>query len=101
MYFDGNKAVKKIQYQPNPRKVELVKTSSLDDVLNKANEMYFKLPDTSCLDSNGLLIEVDSVLDWKLEQYYACNHYQPSRHKLYVMYTEKEKVCSFFPLICD
>lgn len=86
MYFDGNKGVRKREYQPNPRKVDMSKSSSLEDVLNRANEIYFNLPDISCLslaDSNGIKIEISNVIDWKLEQYYASNHYQPSRHKVY------------------
>ncbi len=63
--------------------------------LKKANDIYFNQPDTSCLilaDTNGLQVEMDNVGDWTLEQYYSVNRYQPSRHKVYVMYSDTEKV---------
>ena len=80
----------------------MTRNSSLEDVLHKANELYFKFQDIYCLslaDTNGMSIEVDDPNDWKLDQYYAHNHYQPSRHKMYVMYTENEQVYVAFTLI--
>ena len=96
MFFNGRKGVRKLEYQPNPRTVEMPKKSTLEDLFKKANEMYFKLPDIDCLslaDTNGMHIEIENSIEWKLDQYYTFNRYQPSRHKVYVMHTEKAQVC--------
>ena len=75
--------------KPNPRKVELPKSSTFNDIVDLANELYFgNGADPSRMelaDSSGLSIHVNKS-EWKLDSYYKNNNYQPSRHKLYLMY---------------
>ena len=56
--------------QPNPRKVEMARTSSLQDVLKKAKDIYFYDHcdySSLCLaDTNGIMIEVETS-GWILE----------------------------------
>ena len=53
------------------------------------NELYFvngaNPSRMELADSSGLSIHVNKS-EWKLYSYYKDNNYQPSRHKLYVMY---------------
>lgn len=93
MILQGAKGIKKWYLpEPNPRKVEIKRTSSLEEIFDKAKELYF--PDRSiCLgDSNWLKIEIDQST-WKLDQYYRSNDYKPSKNKLYVM-LDMDKVFS-------
>ena len=74
---------------PNPQKVELPKNSSFDDLLSHAKALYFgEDADSSQMnlaDSAGKTINVEKS-QWHLANYYSDNGYQPSRHKLYVVY---------------
>lgn len=75
--------------KPNPPKVELSKSSTFNDIVNLANELYFgNGTDPSIMevaDSSGLSILVNKS-EWKLDSYYKNNNYQPSCHKLYPIY---------------
>ena len=57
--------------------------------MDLANELYFgngANPSRKELaDSSGFSIHVNKS-EWKLDSYYKDNRYQPSHHKLYVMY---------------
>ena len=57
--------------------------------MDLANELYFgNGADPSRMelaDSPGLSIHVNKS-EWKLDSYYKNNNYQPSCHKLYLMY---------------
>ena len=74
---------------PNPRKVEFLRKSSLDDVFLRAKELYFgetaNLTEMTLADSSGMLVEVDRA-KWTLEEYYKDNDLKPSRHKMYIVY---------------
>ena len=98
MIFDhtaGKGIKKKWIPQPNPRKVEMARRSSLQDVLKKAKDIYFyDHCDYSSLrlaDTNGIMIEVETS-GWMLETYYENNDFKPSRHKMYVMQYDDEQV---------
>ena len=84
--------------QPNPGKVSLAKNSSINDIFMKTKELYFfsiknlAFKDLCIADSNGVLIEIENLDTWKLEDYYSINNYQFCRHKLFVMYMAEEKV---------
>ena len=79
--------------EPNPRKVELSRNSTLQDIYEKAKQLYFtpgtNFADLKLGDSSGMVIEVVEEQKWVLEKYYEEFHYQPSRHKLYVIHYEK------------
>ena len=82
--------------EPNPRKVEMPRKASLMNVFERAKEIYFHeecdVHDMQLADSSGMMIQVDDETRWTLEKYFDDNHYQPSRHKVYVMLSQDEKV---------
>ena len=90
---DIKKGVKKrVLPEPNPTKVELPKSSSIQAVFDKATELYFKdlgdaVKDTklSLADSNGIPIHIENYQSWILNEFFQHNGLQPSRYKLYVM----------------
>jgi hypothetical protein len=85
------KGVKKNVPEPNPQKVELRRTCTLDKLFHKANELYFHnealVSSMNLGDSSGLIVNVDKS-NWILETYYKDNDYKPSRHRLYVILDE-------------
>ena len=81
---------KKIIPEPNPTRVELPKSASLDIVVEKAKDLYFKDVDCSDVsyklaDSSGMTILIEDQTAWKLSEFYKQNGLMPSRHKLYIM----------------
>lgn len=89
MLFDGTKGVrKKCLPDPNPQKVSLSRSATLDIVFSKARELYFEEFNVSqeamsLCDSSGIIIPADN--EWSLGQFYNVNGLQPSRYKLYVV----------------
>lgn len=75
--------------KPNPQKVEMPKNCTFREIVHKAKTLYFgEDADESKMnlaDSSGIMIQVDKA-SWNLDQYYKDNNYQPSRHKIYVLY---------------
>lgn len=93
---DLEKGVKKrLLPEPNPAKVELPKNASLDLVISKAKELYFKSTEFmdhedlrvsfKLADSTGVTILVEDATHWSLGEFYHQNGLVPSRFKLYVM----------------
>lgn len=100
MVFDRNagKGVKKRYIgTPNPRKVEIPRTSTIKELLEKGLEMYFdsddlSLDDVQLADSDGIAIELADPGKCTLANYFQRNDYKPSKHKMYIML--HEKVCT-------
>ena len=74
------------------QKFSLPPSATLDDVLKMGKEAFFSELDIPLrylhlVDSSGLPIETGDE-DWTLGKYFEKNGYQPSRHKLYVMFKE-------------
>ena len=75
MIYDDNKRKMRFIPEPNPRKVEMLKSSRLNDVFDKCNFLYFN---STCsyedlqLANNGIVIEIEENF-WILDKYY--NHY--------------------------
>ena len=90
MIYDSqcSRGVKKKCYL-NPI-LQKLSNSSLQDIYEKAKQLYFtpetNLADLKLGDSSGMVIVEQK---WVLEKYYEEFHYQPSRHKLYVIYYER------------
>ena len=84
MLYD-NKLGKGIKRQtipgPNPRKVELSRKSTINDIYSHA-----KLH-VSGHDSGGVVVKIHQS-KWILENYYKEHDYKPSRHKLCVVYNK-------------
>lgn len=101
MLYD-NKSGKGIKRQtipgPNPRKVELSRKSTINDVYSHAKLLYFdekaNSEDMYLADSGGVVVQIDQS-KWILEDYYKEHDYKPSRHKLYVVYNS-EAVSLFY-----
>ena len=92
MIFDrssGKGVRKKSIPEPNPRKVEMSRMSSLVDIFQKAKELYFypkcDIDEFKLGDGSGMLVEVAEKESWSLQKYYDENSYKPSRHKVYVV----------------
>lgn len=85
MLYD-NKSGKGIKRQtipgPNPRKVELSRKSTINDVYNHAKLLYFdekaNSEDMYLADSGGVVVQIDQS-KWILEDYYKEHDYKPSR----------------------
>ena len=80
---------KKILKEPNPTKVELSKTCTLQQLYTKAEELFFSdiegIEDLKLGDSSGSPIILSDEHSWSLGDYFLGHHLQPSRHKLYVI----------------
>ena len=80
---------KKILKEPNPMKVELSKTCTLQQLYTKAEELFFSdiegIEDLKLGDSSGSPIILSDEDSWSLGDYFLGHHLQPSRHKLYVI----------------
>lgn len=91
MVFDAdvNRAIrKKFLRDPNPQKVSVERSATLETILDRARELYFKdmdveLDELSLCDSSGILIPVQDD-NWTVGSFYQKNNLQPSRFKLYV-----------------
>lgn len=75
-----------------PQKLEFLPGATLEDILNKGREAFFSeldppLSSLHLADSSGNVVDAESD-DWTVGKYFEENGYQPSRHKLYIMYRE-------------
>ena len=105
---DLEKGVKKrLLPEPNPAKVELPKKSSLDQVISKAKDLYFKSTEFmdhddqrvsfKLADSTGVTILIEDSTNWSLGEFYQQNGLVPSRFKLYVMAVFEVATCISLP----
>ena len=87
--LSGKRVKKDYLPKPNPQQVEMPKNCTLREIVRKAKTLYFgedadkskmNLADCSCI-----MIQVDKA-SCNLGQYYKDNNYQPSSHKIYVLY---------------
>ena len=81
---------KKYLPEPNPRRVELARNSTLNAVFEKAKGLFFEdfdvdIRDMCLADSGGIILSVDDKSSWTLSSFYEKNQLQPSRYKLYVV----------------
>uniref|UniRef100_A0A1X7TZT8 Uncharacterized protein n=1 Tax=Amphimedon queenslandica TaxID=400682 RepID=A0A1X7TZT8_AMPQE len=88
--FRSGKGIKRHYLpKPNPQMVEIPKNCTFKEFVRKAKTLYFgkdaNESKMNLADSSGILIQVDKAT-WNLDQYYKDNNYQPSRHKMYVLY---------------
>ena len=72
------------------QKLSLAPTAMLDNILHVGREAFFSdydLPNSSLhlADSSGNILECAESEGWTLGKYFEENHYQPNRHKLYIM----------------
>ena len=86
----GRGVRKRFLHEPNPTKVEMMRSSSYEDVLKIAASLFFEVYDPSLdslslADSSGMPIHVASPEKWSLSSFYLSNGLQPSRYKLYVV----------------
>ena len=65
--------------KPNPRKVELPKSLTFNDIVDLANVAHPSRMELA--DSSSLSINVNKS-EWKLDSYYKHNSYKHSHHKL-------------------
>ncbi len=105
MIYDSvtGKGVKKRYIgNPNPRKLEMLRRSTMAQLLQKGIDIYFdkwdiSLSDVQLADSDGILIELTD-LNCTLDSYFTRNDYKPSKHKIYVMVYEKVCLISLVQL---
>ena len=74
----------------HPQKFKLFSTATMEDILNMGREAFFSELDPPIdtlhlANSSGQIIDADSE-NWTLGKYFEENGYQPSRHKLYIVY---------------
>ena len=86
---------KKCLPEPNPTKVELDRSSTLNSIFQFAKNLYFKDMEGEMMlgDSYGTAIHVSEPTKWSLGNFFETNGLQPSRYKLYVIMAS-EKVRS-------
>ena len=86
---------KKCLPEPNPTKVELDRSSTLNSIFQFAKNLYFKDMEGEMMlgDSYGTAIHVSEPTKWSLGKFFETNGLQPSRYKLYVIMAS-EKVRS-------
>ena len=73
-----------------PQKFKLFSTATIEDILNMGRKAFFSeldppLDTLHLANSSGQIIDVNSE-NWTLGKYFDENGYQPSRHKLYIVY---------------
>ena len=75
-----------------PHKFDLFPDATLEDILNKGREAFFSeldlpLSTLHLADSFGQMVDINSD-NWTVGKYFEENGYQPSRHKMYIMFKE-------------
>lgn len=78
---------------PSPRIIDFHKSSSYEDIINKGRSVFFEneSDDLTCYSlcgPSGFPFEIASR--WVLEEFMKHHGFQPSKLRLYIMYTSSE-----------